>query len=216
MAKSKNIKNKNNEKTMQQEQAKQAKEQQTEKQEKVIEKQEATKNEKDQKTDKSSENSTSKEQEIKQEKQEENWQVKYNELNDKYLRLTAEFDNYRKRTLKEKMELTKSAGESILLNILPVVDNFERALKSIEEAKEIEAVKEGVQLIYNSFIEFLKQNGVKEIDALHQDFNIDEHEALTKIPAPEDKLKGKIVDVVEKGYKLHDKVIRYSKVVVGE
>ncbi len=143
-------------------------------------------------------------------------QKKYDELNDKYLRLTAEFDNYRKRTLKEKMGLMKSAGEGILLNILPVVDNFERALKSIEEAKEIGAVKDGIKLIYSSFADFLKQNGVKEISALEQNFNTDEHEALTKIPAPNKKLKGKIVDVIEKGYKLNDKVIRYSKVVVGE
>ncbi|MCK5536872.1 MAG: nucleotide exchange factor GrpE [Bacteroidales bacterium] len=138
------------------------------------------------------------------------------DMKDKYLRLSAEFDNYRKRTLKEKMELTKSAGSSILLNVLPVVDNFERALKSIDDAKEIDAVKQGIELIYTTFIDFLKQQGVHCIDAINQDFNTDEHEALTKIPSPKPELKGKVVDVVEKGYKLHDKVIRFSKVVVGE
>jgi molecular chaperone GrpE len=138
------------------------------------------------------------------------------EMKDKYIRLSAEFDNYRKRTLKEKMELTKSAGESILLNIIPVVDNFERALKSVREAKEIEPVKEGIELIYTTFADFLKQQGVNEIAANNQDFNTDEHEALTKIPAPMPELKGKVIDVIEKGYKLYDKVIRFAKVVVAE
>ncbi len=137
-------------------------------------------------------------------------------MNDKYLRLSAEFDNYRKRTLKEKMELTKSAGEQILVNILPVMDNFERAMKSVEDAKDIEAVKEGIMHIYKNFAEFLKQNGVAEIDSSNAVFDTDLHEALTKIPAPSEELKGKVVDCIEKGYKLNDKVIRYAKVVVGE
>ena len=138
------------------------------------------------------------------------------EMNDKYLRLAAEYDNYRKRTLKEKMELSKSAGENILINILPVIDDFERGLGTIDQAKDIKAVKEGVQLIYNKFSEFLKQRGVKEIDAKEKDFDTDMHEAITKIPAPTDKLKGKVVDVIEKGYYLNEKVIRFSKVVIGE
>ncbi len=138
------------------------------------------------------------------------------ELNDKYLRLAAEYDNYRKRTLKERMELTKNAGEDILVNILPVMDDFERALGSIDQAKEISSVKEGVQLIYNKFREFLKQRGVKEIEAKEKDFDTDLHEAITKIPAPNKKLKGKVVDIIEKGYYLNDKVIRFSKVVIGE
>lgn len=141
---------------------------------------------------------------------------KLQEINDKYIRLQAEFDNYRKRTLKEKMELTKSAGEKILVNVLPVVDNFERALQSMETAQDIEAVKEGVSLIYNNFKEFMVQNGVKEIEAINQEFDTDIHEAITKIPAPSEELKGKVVDCVEKGYTLNEKVIRFSKVVVGE
>jgi molecular chaperone GrpE len=130
--------------------------------------------------------------------------------------LSAEFDNYRRRTLKEKMELTKTAGEDIMLKILPVVDDFERAMVSMKEAKDCEAVLDGVTLIYNKFKDFLNLQGVKEIEAVNKEFDTDLHEALTKIPAPKKKLKGKVVDVVEKGYKLNDKVIRFSKVVVGE
>lgn len=137
-------------------------------------------------------------------------------VNDKYLRLSAEFDNYRKRTLKEKMELTKNAGEQILSGILPVVDNFERALASMEKSDDMQAIREGVKLIYNSFKEFLTQNGVTEIDCVNNTFDTDEHEAVTKIPAPSADLKGKVVDCVQKGYKLNDKVMRFAKVVVGE
>lgn len=155
--------------------------------------------------------------EIKGEKKVEKTDAeKLAEMNDKYLRLAAEYDNYRKRTLKEKMELTKSAGEDILINILPVIDDFERGLGTIDQAKDIEAVKEGVQLIYNKFREFLKQRGIKEIEAKEKDFDTDMHEAITKIPAPKDELKGKVVDVIEKGYYLNEKVIRFSKVVIGE
>ena len=139
-----------------------------------------------------------------------------NETNDKYMRLSAEFDNYRKRTLKEKMELTKSAGEKILLNVLPVMDNFERALKSVDESNDIKGVKDGIHLIYTNFKDFMTQQGVKEIEATNLAFDTDLHEAITKIPAPSKKLKGKVVDVVEKGYYLHEKVIRFSKVVIGE
>ncbi len=137
-------------------------------------------------------------------------------VNDKYLRLSAEFDNYRKRTLKEKMELTKNAGEQILSGILPVVDNFERALASMEKSDDMQAIREGVELIYNSFKEFLTQNGVTEIDCVNNTFDTDEHEAVTKIPAPSADLKGKVVDCIQKGYKLNDKVMRFAKVVVGE
>ncbi|PKQ69090.1 nucleotide exchange factor GrpE [Labilibaculum manganireducens] len=142
--------------------------------------------------------------------------IQLQEISDKYVRLSAEFDNYRKRTLKEKMELTKSGGEKILINILPVMDNFERALQSIDAAKDIDAIKDGVHLIYGNFKEFVTQNGVKEIEAVNQAFDTDIHEAITKIPAPTKELKGKVVDCVEKGYFLHDKVIRFAKVVVGE
>lgn len=138
------------------------------------------------------------------------------ESQDKYLRLSAEFDNYRKRTLKEKMDLTKTAGESIINNLLPVMDDFDRALQLMEEVSDRKAMKEGIDLIYAKFSEFLKGNGVKEIEALNKEFDTDLHEAVTKIPAPDKKLKGKVVDVIQKGYYLNDKVMRYAKVVIGE
>ena len=146
----------------------------------------------------------------------EELQKKYDELNDRYLRLMAEFDNYRKRTLKEKMDLTKYAEEDVIKGILPVVDNMERAIKSLETATDINAVKDGIDLIYKKFQEFLEKRGIKEIEALNKELDTDLHEAVTKFAAPSDDLKGKIIDVIEKGYYLHDKVIRYAKVVVGE
>lgn len=136
--------------------------------------------------------------------------------NDKYLRLSAEFDNYRKRTLRERMELTKTAGESVMLSILPVIDDFERAMHSIDQGMDFEATKEGILLIYNKFQEFNKQNGISEIEAANNAFDTDLHEALTKIPAPSEEMKGKIIDVIQKGYYLNGKVIRFAKVVVGE
>ncbi len=151
-----------------------------------------------------------------EEKQIEELSTKVTDLNDKYLRLTAEYDNYRKRTLKERMELTKSAGESLLKGLLPVVDDFDRAVSHLNDASDLDAVKKGIDLIYNKFQEFLKQNGVKEIEAKEKDFDTDLHEAITKIPAPTEDLKGKVIDCIEKGYMLNDKVMRFSKVVVGE
>ena len=139
---------------------------------------------------------------------------------EKYLacwqRAEADFDNYRKRTMKEKIELTKQAGEEIFTRILPVLDNLERAMKSVEEARDLDAVKQGMHLIYNMFKEYLGQQGVREIEAMHQEFDTDLHDAVTKIPAPDEKLKGKVVDVIERGYFLNDKVLRYAKVVIGE
>lgn len=137
-------------------------------------------------------------------------------MQDKYLRLSAEFDNYRKRTLREKIELTKYAAEEVLLKILPVMDDFERALSHIEDAKDWPAIKDGIILIYNKFSEFLKQQGIKEIDALNCPFNVELHDAVAKVPVEEEEMKGQNVDVILKGYYLKDKVIRYSKVVVGE
>jgi molecular chaperone GrpE len=141
---------------------------------------------------------------------------KLNDISDKHLRLQAEFDNFRRRTIKEKADLIKSGGESVLVNILPVIDDFERALDSLKDVPDDDAGKQGTTLIYNKFEEFLKQNNVKEIEALNQDFDVDLHEALTKIPAPDEKLKGKVVDVIQKGYLLNEKVIRFAKVVIGE
>lgn len=148
--------------------------------------------------------------------QEDVYKAQVKEIQEKYIRLMAEFDNFRKRSLKERTDLIKSAGEDILVNILPIMDDFERGLTAMETSQDVEAVKQGVLLIYNKFKDFLAQRGVKEIDAAKQDFNVDLHEALTKIPAPAEDLKGKVVDVVQKGYCLNDKVIRYAKVVVGE
>ena len=138
------------------------------------------------------------------------------EMQDKYLRLSAEFDNYRKRTLREKMEITKTAGEALLVSILPVIDDFERALRSMDAVENCDSIKEGVLLIYNKLSDFLRQNGVKEVEALDRDFDADMHEAVTKIPAPVESAKGKVIDVIQKGYTLNEKVIRYPKVVVGE
>lgn len=138
------------------------------------------------------------------------------ELKDKHIRLQAEFDNYRKRTLKERMELLKTASESLLVSILPVIDDFDRAIQTLNTVEEDSATKDGVMLIYNKFQDFLKQNGVKEIEAKEQAFDTDLHEAITKIPAPTEELKGKNVDVIQKGYYLNDKVIRFAKVVIGE
>src|SRR5512138_2195404 len=138
------------------------------------------------------------------------------EMQDRYLRLSAEFDNYRKRTLREKMELTKHAGENILMSIIPVLDDFERALKLMETATDCGAMKSGIDLIYDKFSNFLTQNGLKEIEAINKEFNVDLHDAVTKVPVQDESMKGKVVDVILKGYWLHDKVMRHSKVVVGE
>ncbi|MFA5647127.1 MAG: nucleotide exchange factor GrpE [Bacteroidales bacterium] len=143
-------------------------------------------------------------------------QNQLNESKDKYIRLSAEFDNFRKRTLREKMDLMKYASEDVIKGILPLIDDFERAITHSETASDIEAMKQGLVLIHGKFLDFLKNNGVKEIEAMEQELDTDKHDAVTKTPAPKDKLKGKIVDVVQKGYMLNDKVIRFSKVVIGE
>ena len=143
-------------------------------------------------------------------------QKELQESQNKYLRLAAEFDNYRKRTLREKMELIQNAGESLLKDILPLVDDFERGIEAASKAEDMEAVQTGMALIYNKLKDFLVNNGVKEINAINESFDTDWHEAVTNIPAPSDDMKGKIVDVIQKGYTMNDKVMRYSKVVVGE
>lgn len=136
--------------------------------------------------------------------------------NDKYLRLSAEFDNFRKRTLKEKMDLMKTASENVMVSFLPVIDDVERAMSAIEISDNLETTKEGIGLIYNKFKEFTKQNGVVEMEAKGLILDTDMHEAITKLPAPSEDLKGKIVEVVQKGYLLNEKVIRFAKVVIGE
>jgi molecular chaperone GrpE len=137
-------------------------------------------------------------------------------IKDKHLRLQAEFDNFRKRTMKEKTDLIKSAGESVLIRILPVIDDFDRALASMKEVPDDDPAKIGFLLIYNKFRNFLSENNVKEIESAGADFNVDHHHALSKIPAPSEEMKGKIVDVIEKGYLLNDRVLRFAKVIIGE
>ena len=140
---------------------------------------------------------------------------KIDELSDKYLRLFSEFDNYRKRTLKEKVELRETAAEDMMHGLLPVLDDFERALQVIEEAKVDANFKEGILLIFNKFITFLTQKGLGQMKTIGEEFDTDFHEAITSIPAPSPDMKGKVVDEVEKGYILNGKVIRYAKVVIG-
>ena len=143
-------------------------------------------------------------------------QARIAELEDKNLRMMAEFDNYRKRTNKEKLDLMATAGERIFKDMLPLVDDFERALASMNDANDAnDAVAEGVQLIYQKFLAFLDKNDVHAIETEGADFNTDEHEAVTTFAAGEDK-KGKVIDCTQKGYKLGEKVIRFAKVVVGE
>ena len=154
------------------------------------------------------------EEKLAQELEKANEQIE--EQKDKYLRLSAEFDNYRKRTMKEKAELILNGGEKSISSILPIVDDFERALKNMETATDVAAVKDGVELIYNKFMSVLGQNGVKVIETKEQPLDTDYHEAIAVIPAPNEALKGKILDCVQTGYILNDKVIRHAKVVVGE
>jgi molecular chaperone GrpE len=136
---------------------------------------------------------------------------------DQILRQMAEFDNYRKRTLKEKAELIKNGGEKTITSILPIIDDLERALQNMKsENEEVKAMYDGVELIYNKFLKLLQQEGLEKIDTHEADFNTDYHEAIALVPAPSDELKGKILDCVQTGYQLNDKVIRHSKVVVGQ
>ncbi len=143
-------------------------------------------------------------------------QEKLAEIQDKYIRLSAEFDNYRKRTLKEKMDLTKYASERVLLEAIPFMDDFERAMAAMENSNDTEAIRTGLVLICDKFAEFLKNNGVKEIEAINCPLDVDIHDAVAKVPVDDEEKKGRIVEVVRKGYYLNDKVIRHSRVVVGE
>ena len=148
---------------------------------------------------------------------EEELEAKVKEANDKYLRLYSEFDNFRKRTQKEKIDLYKTAGEDVIAAILPVLDDFERAQKAMEESDDIQGVKDGIKLIHDKILNILKQKGLEEVEsAVGKDFDIQFHEAITQIPAPSKKEKGKVMDVVEKGYQLNGKVIRFTKVVIGQ
>ena len=138
------------------------------------------------------------------------------ELQDKYLRQVAEFENYRKRVIKEKSDLILNGGEKVLIEILPVIDDIERAKENINKANDLESIKEGIELIYNKFTSYLKSQGVLPIEAVGQPFNTEFHDAIAMIPSPTDDMKGKVIDCIQTGYKLHDKVIRHSKVAVAE
>lgn len=161
-------------------------------------------------------NSEEQEQELEEKSKEQVLEEKLAELQDKYIRLSAEYDNYRKRTLREKVDLLEGAKTDVFINLIPVIDDLERAMEAVKSAKDINAVKEGMNLIHGKFSNYLTQQGIKEIEALNKDLNVDQHEAITKIPVESKKKKGKVVDVIEKGYMLRDKVIRFAKVVIGE
>lgn len=157
------------------------------------------------------ENSTTEEVSIEEQLKEEVVKEK-----DKFLRLFAEFENYKKRTARERLDLIETAGSSVMLSILPVLDDFERALSHIEEDKEAEELRKGVVLIYQKLLTALGQKGLKEMESKGKDFDPDFHQALTEIEAPSKKMKGKVVDVIEKGYFIGDKILRHAKVVVGK
>jgi len=137
------------------------------------------------------------------------------EHKEKYLRLYADFENFRRRVAKEKLELTQTAAEGVMVSLIPLLDDFERAMKSMDTVTDIASVKEGINLIYTKFFKTLEQKGLKAMDSINKDFNMDIHESVTQIPAPSKELVGKVVDELEKGYYLNDKVIRFAKVVIG-
>lgn len=146
----------------------------------------------------------------------EELQQKYDELNDSYLRLHAEFDNFRKRTMKEKADIIKSGGERVLSDMLPLADDFDRAMQALHESEDREAMLEGMDLIYSKFIGFLNQHGVKEMNAVGEPFDADRFEAVTTVPVQDEAQKGTVIDCIQKGYEMNDKIIRYPKVIVGE
>ena len=140
----------------------------------------------------------------------------YNELNDSYLRLHAEYDNYRKRTMKEKMEIIKAGGEKVLTEMIPLIDDFERALETAQNTDDKDALVEGLELIYSKFVSFINKHGVKEIEAIGEPFDADKFEAVTTIPVQDESQEGVVIDCIQKGYILNDKVIRFPKVIVGK
>ncbi len=147
---------------------------------------------------------------------EENSEAKIKELNEKYLRLYSEFDNYRKRTLKEKAEIIKTASEEVFKAIIPTIDDFERAIKANESTEDLNSIKEGIHLIYNKLKNTIHQKGLIAFDSIGENFNPDTMEAITYVPAANDKQKGIVIDEAEKGYKLGEKVVRYAKVIIAQ
>ncbi len=152
---------------------------------------------------------------LKAEKKLEEVTEEYNTLNDKYLRLYSEFDNYRRRTNKERLDILKSASQEVVTDLLPVLDDFDRAQKAMEEQGVDEETKKGIELIHNKFLGILTQKGLEPMNSIGKEFDTDYHEAITNIPAPSEEMTGKVVDVIEKGYLLNGKIIRFAKVVVG-
>ena len=148
--------------------------------------------------------------------EEKTLEEKYDELNNSYLRLHAEYDNYRKRTLKEKMEIIKAGGEKVLTEMIPLIDDFERALDTVQNADDKAAIIEGLELIYSKFVSFINQHGVKEIEAVGEPFDADKFEAITTIPVEDKSQKNMVVDCIQKGYILNEKVLRFPKVIVGK
>jgi molecular chaperone GrpE len=147
--------------------------------------------------------------------EEEKLRYKLSEMNDKFIRLYAEFDNYKKRSSTERVDLIKTAGKDVIVSLLPVLDDFDRALNVMTTAQDIHSIKTGVELVKHKFNKILEQRGLKEMECLGKEFDSDLEEAITSIPAPSEKLKGKVLEVVEKGYLLNEKVIRFAKVIVG-
>jgi len=170
----------------------------------------------EEKTKSSTKKTTKKTKKPSSQKKAEALQNQLDELNDKYLRLYSEFDNYRKRNAKERIELLKSASQEVILDVLPVIDDLERAIESFEQHNLSKEAKKGVELIYNKLMNIMKQKGLEAIDAKGKDFDTDFHEAITNVPAPTEDLKGKVVDVIQNGYLLNGKIIRFAKVVVGQ
>lgn len=155
--------------------------------------------------------------EVKEEvKSEPTVEEKYAVLNDKYVRIHAEFDNYRKRTNKEKVDIIGNANASLLKDLIPIIDDFERAIQNNENIEDVNSLKEGFSLIFNKYMNVLKGKGLVPMDSIGQDFDADIHEAIANVPAPKKKQKGKVIDAVEKGYTLNDKIVRYAKVIVGQ
>lgn len=159
------------------------------------------------------------EQEVKEETPDDKiaaLQAELDKAKKEYLFLMAEFDNYRKRTLKEKADLIKNGGEKAMLDLLPVVDDFERAIDAIDKSDDVDSLKDGVGLIYNKFLKYLESQQVKPMESTGNDFDADIYEAVTTFPAPDESMKGKVIDTVQKGYTINDKVLRHAKVVVGQ
>jgi molecular chaperone GrpE len=152
---------------------------------------------------------------VEDESELEKTQLELKEQKDKYLRLYAEFDNYRRRTAKENLELRQTAGKEVITDLLDVLDDCDRAEKQMQQTNDTDQLKEGIQLVFNKLRNTLQSKGLKVMDSLHKDFDVEKHEAITEVPAPKPELKGKVVDEIQKGYYLKDKIIRFAKVVVG-